>query len=109
MDTKCIENIARALADETRLRIFKAIAAKGSLTNGDLASLLAVTPATISHHLKILKRVELIECRKEGGWPTLDPLKHLGWPILAVLYHARVGLPFANLFCNFPFSYALLH
>jgi DNA-binding transcriptional ArsR family regulator len=66
MDTKWIENISKALADETRLRIFKAIAAKGNLTCGDLANLLAVTPATISHQLKILTHVDLIECHKEG-------------------------------------------
>ncbi len=66
MDTKGIENISKALADETRLRIFEAIVAKGNLTSGDLAILLAVTPATISHHLKILRHVELIECHKEG-------------------------------------------
>ncbi len=66
MDTKWIENISKALADETRLRIFKAIAAKGNLTCGYLANLLGVTPATISHHLKILRHVDLIECHKEG-------------------------------------------
>jgi DNA-binding transcriptional ArsR family regulator len=66
MDTKRIENISKALADETRLRIFEAIAAKDNLTSKDLASLRRVTPATISHHLKILRQAELIECRKEG-------------------------------------------
>jgi ArsR family transcriptional regulator, arsenate/arsenite/antimonite-responsive transcriptional repressor len=66
MDTKRIENIAKALADETRLRIFEAIACQDDLTCGDLARLQGVTPATISHHLKILRQAELIECRKEG-------------------------------------------
>ena len=66
MDTKQIEKISKALADETRLQIFEAIAAKGNLTCGELVSLRGVTPATISHHLKILTDAELIECRKEG-------------------------------------------
>ena len=66
MDTKRIEKISKALADETRLRIFEAIAANGNLTCGELVSLRGVTPATISHHLKILTEAELIECRKEG-------------------------------------------
>jgi DNA-binding transcriptional ArsR family regulator len=66
MDTKRIKNIAKALADETRLRIFEAIASQDNLTCGDLARLQGVTPATISHHLKILRLAELIECRKEG-------------------------------------------
>ncbi len=55
MDTKQIKNISKALADETRLGILEALAARDNLTCGDLASLRGVTPATISHHLKILR------------------------------------------------------
>ena len=66
MDTKRIEKISKALADQTRLRIFEAIAANGNLTCGELVTLRGVTPATISHHLKILTEAELIECRKQG-------------------------------------------
>jgi ArsR family transcriptional regulator, arsenate/arsenite/antimonite-responsive transcriptional repressor len=66
MDTKKIERVSKALADETRLRIFEAISAKSDLTCGELVTLHGVTPATISHHLKILTDAELIECRKEG-------------------------------------------
>jgi DNA-binding transcriptional ArsR family regulator len=66
MNTKQIENISKALADETRLWIFGAITAKDNITCSDLASLRGVTPATISHHLSILKQAHLIECRKEG-------------------------------------------
>jgi DNA-binding transcriptional ArsR family regulator len=66
MNTKQIENISKALADETRLWIFVAITAKDDMTSGDLARLRGVTPATISHHLRILKQAHLIECRKEG-------------------------------------------
>ena len=66
MDTKKIERISKALADQTRLRIFKAIAAKKDMTCGDLVSMQGVTPATISHHLKILTDAELISCEKKG-------------------------------------------
>ena len=66
MDKKRIMNISKALADETRLQIFEAIASKDDLTCGGLASLRGVTRATISHHLKILKQAGLIECCKEG-------------------------------------------
>jgi ArsR family transcriptional regulator, arsenate/arsenite/antimonite-responsive transcriptional repressor len=66
MDTKRIEKISKALADETRLRVFQAIATQENLTCGELVNLRGVTPATISHHLKILTEAELIECRKEG-------------------------------------------
>jgi ArsR family transcriptional regulator len=66
MDTKKIERISKALADETRLRIYEAIAIQKNLTCSELVKLQGVTPATISHHLKILTDAELIECRKEG-------------------------------------------
>src|SRR6266404_4931917 len=66
MNTKKIERISKALADQTRLRIFEAIAAKKNMTCGELVTLRGVTPATISHHLKILMDAELIECEKKG-------------------------------------------
>ena len=66
MDTKKIEKISKALADETRLRIYQAIATGDDLTCGELVSLRGVTPATISHHLKILVDAKLIACRKHG-------------------------------------------
>ena len=66
MDNKRIERISKALGDETRLRIYEVIAAKKNLTCGELVTLHGVTPATISHHLKILSDAGLIECRKEG-------------------------------------------
>jgi ArsR family transcriptional regulator len=33
---------------------------------GDIVSLRGVTPATVSHHLKILSEAGLITCRREG-------------------------------------------
>ena len=66
MDAKKIERISKALGDETRLRIYEVIAAQKNLTCSELVNLQGVTPATISHHLKILTDAELIECRKEG-------------------------------------------
>ena len=66
MDTKRIERISKALADETRLRIFEAIAANHDMTCGELVTMRGVTPATISHHLKILTDADLITCEKKG-------------------------------------------
>jgi len=66
MDNKKIELISKALGDETRLKVYEVIAANKNLTCGELVTLHGVTPATISHHLKILSDAELIECRKEG-------------------------------------------
>ena len=65
MDRTEIEKISKALADETRLRIFEAISAK-RMTCGEIVSMRGVTPATVSHHLKILSEAGLITCRREG-------------------------------------------
>src|SRR5438874_9593695 len=61
-----VEKISKALADETRLRIFEAISATNHMTCGEIVSMRGVTPATVSHHLKILSDAGLIACRREG-------------------------------------------
>lgn len=66
MDHSEIEKISKALADETRLRIFEAISARKHMTCGEIVSMRGVTPATVSHHLKILSEAGLITCRREG-------------------------------------------
>src|SRR5438067_1643763 len=66
MDRSKVEKISKALADKTRLRIFEAIAANQHIRCGDIVSLRGVTPATVSHHLKILSEAGLIICRREG-------------------------------------------
>jgi ArsR family transcriptional regulator, arsenate/arsenite/antimonite-responsive transcriptional repressor len=63
---KQIEKISKALGDQTRLRIFEAIASRSDMTCGDIVQLQGVTPATISHHLKVLSDAGLIECVKQG-------------------------------------------
>jgi ArsR family transcriptional regulator, arsenate/arsenite/antimonite-responsive transcriptional repressor len=66
MERARIEKISKALADGTRLRIFEAISSREGMICGDLVKLRGVTPATISHHLKILVDAGLVECRREG-------------------------------------------
>jgi ArsR family transcriptional regulator len=61
-----IEKISKALADETRLRIFEAISATDQMTCGEIVSMRGVTPATVSHHLRILSEAGLIACRRQG-------------------------------------------
>jgi len=66
MDRSRIEQISKALGDETRLLIFEAISAREDMNCGEIVSMRGVSPATVSHHLKILSEAGLIECRKEG-------------------------------------------
>jgi DNA-binding transcriptional ArsR family regulator len=61
-----VEKISKALADETRLRIFEAISATNRMNCGEIVSMRGVTPATVSHHLKTLREAKLITCRREG-------------------------------------------
>jgi ArsR family transcriptional regulator, arsenate/arsenite/antimonite-responsive transcriptional repressor len=66
MDRSQIEKISKALGDETRLRIFEAISRGKQMNCGKIVSMRGVTPATVSHHLKILSEAGLITCRRNG-------------------------------------------
>ena len=66
MDLTRIEKIAKALADRTRLQIYEHIARHPQVSCGQLVELRGITPATVSHHLKILSEAGLIACRRKG-------------------------------------------
>jgi ArsR family transcriptional regulator, arsenate/arsenite/antimonite-responsive transcriptional repressor len=66
MELARIEKISKALADATRLRILATISASQGMICGELVALRGVTPATVSHHLKILAEAGLIECCRKG-------------------------------------------
>ena len=66
MDLAQIEKISKALADKTRLKIYEHIASQPQVNCGELVALRGVTPATVSHHLKVLSEAGLIACRREG-------------------------------------------
>jgi DNA-binding transcriptional ArsR family regulator len=57
-----------ALAQETRLRIFRALVARGpeGLSAGRIAQRLELPGPTLSFHLAQLKRAGLVACRREG-------------------------------------------
>jgi ArsR family transcriptional regulator, arsenate/arsenite/antimonite-responsive transcriptional repressor len=75
VDREKVERISKALADETRLIIFEEISAHPEMTCGEIVSLRKVTPATISHHLKVLHDAGLIECRKDGQFVHSRPVR----------------------------------
>jgi ArsR family transcriptional regulator len=66
MNRSQVEKISKALADETRLRIFEAISNSKHMNCSEIVSMRGVTPATVSHHLKILSEAGLIACRRQG-------------------------------------------
>jgi ArsR family transcriptional regulator, arsenate/arsenite/antimonite-responsive transcriptional repressor len=57
-----------ALAQETRLALFRALIRKGSSgeSAGELARLLDVPPQTLSFHLKEMARAGLLTSRRDG-------------------------------------------
>jgi ArsR family transcriptional regulator, arsenate/arsenite/antimonite-responsive transcriptional repressor len=66
MERARVEKISKALADETRLMIFEAISSRSEMNCGEIVAMRGVTPATVSHHLKILADAGLIESRRQG-------------------------------------------
>jgi ArsR family transcriptional regulator len=67
----------RALADPVRLRLLSLILTtpQGEACNCDLASVVGVTDATVSHHLKALREAGLIVGEKRGTWIYYRPVR----------------------------------
>jgi DNA-binding transcriptional ArsR family regulator len=57
-----------ALAQEARLRVFRALVGAGpeGMTPGDLAAMLGIPGPTLSFHLKELVRAELVNVQRDG-------------------------------------------
>ncbi|NGY05152.1 ArsR/SmtB family transcription factor [Solimonas terrae] len=69
-----VEKLA-ALAQESRLAIFRALVQEGpaGLCAGDIGARLGVVPATLSFHLKELSRAGLLKSRQEGRFVYYAP------------------------------------
>lgn len=61
-------SIFRALSDETRLRILKALAAAGELCECNIVPSFGLSQPTISYHLKVLREAGLIRSQRRGQW-----------------------------------------
>jgi ArsR family transcriptional regulator len=66
MDLDELSKISKALADPTRLKIYKKIAAHPDTICGALVEDFGLSPATVSHHLRVLSEAGLIETRRDG-------------------------------------------
>jgi len=58
--------VARALADPTRLSILRMLLQHGELSCGELAERFPIAQSTVSHHLNALMQAELVAMRKQG-------------------------------------------
>jgi DNA-binding transcriptional ArsR family regulator len=79
----------KALGDETRLRIV------GMLMHADLCmceitSGLQLPPSTVTHHLKLLERGNVVTVRKEGKFTIYRLNKELVFPYLVERREERV-------------------
>ena len=64
--------IAKALADPTRLQMLREIRAAGELTCSGVCGCFALSQPTISHHIKTLQEAGLITIRREGQYHVLS-------------------------------------
>lgn len=60
-------NVAKALADENRVRALMALEDR-ELCVCQIIELLGLAPSTVSKHMSILKQARLVQSRKNGRW-----------------------------------------
>ena len=70
MKTQQVITALSALAQESRLAIFRSLVVAGpqGMTPGELAEALSLAPATLSFHLKELVQAGLLHKRQEGRY-----------------------------------------
>ncbi len=66
MDDAALIQVLKALADPTRFRIMREVAAAGELTCGQVGDLFTLAQPTVSHHIHILIEVGLLTVRRAG-------------------------------------------
>jgi len=68
-------DIAKALGDQTRVRILMMLDAGEELCLCQIIDVLGLAPSTVSQHLSMLQRAGLVERRKEGRWHFFRPCR----------------------------------
>jgi len=63
-----ISEMFKALAVETRVKIFELLKTQGPLGAKEIARLSGISPAAASQHLKILKQAGLVRSERQGYW-----------------------------------------
>ena len=91
-DVKDVEQIFKALADATRLKIAYALTLTEELCVADVARIINASTATASHHLRLLHNMKLAKYRKEGKnvFYALDD-DHVRQLVYIAMVHAKEG------------------
>jgi DNA-binding transcriptional ArsR family regulator len=84
-------SIAKALADENRVRILMFLR-KGELCVCQIIEMLQLAPSTVSKHLAILRSAGLIDSRKNGRWIYYSLSREASPSVLGALRWIRESL-----------------
>lgn len=60
-----LDELVRALSNSTRRRILR-ICGQGFVSAGDIAAEIDLAPASVSEHLKVLRKTGLVELERAG-------------------------------------------
>jgi ArsR family transcriptional regulator len=60
--------VFRALADETRIRLLKAISHVGELCECNIVPAFGLSQPTVNYHLKVLREAGLVQSERRGQW-----------------------------------------
>ncbi len=72
MEDNQFQQIARTVADPSRLSALQMIARQGEVSCSDIREHLGLSAATISHHVKELEATGLVHLRKEAKFVYLQ-------------------------------------
>ncbi|MEF8823999.1 MAG: metalloregulator ArsR/SmtB family transcription factor [Desulfohalobiaceae bacterium] len=61
-------SVLKALADGNRLRAVAALMEHGELCVCQITELLQLATATVSRHMSVLQKADLVQSRKKGRW-----------------------------------------
>jgi ArsR family transcriptional regulator len=78
----------RTLADCNRLMILKLLATEGEMSVGTISERIRQSQPTVSHHLAMLRAMQLVRCRRDGKFNLYrlheaglaSAFEELGWP-----------------------------
>jgi hypothetical protein len=88
----------KAMADESRLRMIGLLAAAEHSVQ-DLAALLALKEPTVSHHLAVLKQLDMVKMRADGNFRRYrldhEVLRKIGRTVFSRDHIARLARPVA--------------
>ena len=87
--SKLQANIFRALANETRIEILRLLLQVdvSGLRSGDIALRLGIGSSAASHHLYILRKIQLVDFNKtkSGRYYTLNTKKQINLSIFNII------------------------